>query len=131
MSQPEKKKIDQQALQEAFTLMLKALGVEKDEQTADSPRLAAALWSEHLLKGYEQTPEEALGKGIPTSSKSAVLSTRLALHMICPHHLTTSLGYAHVAYVPNERIVGFGRLSRLVQAATARLVLQEESTQII
>jgi GTP cyclohydrolase IA len=51
------------------------------------------------------------------------------VHLVCPHHLTVALGHAHLAYLPRGRVVGFGALTRLARALTARLVLQEDATR--
>jgi GTP cyclohydrolase I len=60
-----------------------------------------------------------------------VIVTDLTFHSMCPHHLMPSRGKAHVAYIPDGRIVGFGRVARLVACYTQRLILQERATHHI
>ena len=60
------------------------------------------------------------------SKRELVVVTHLHFRSMCPHHLRPYSGIAHVAYVPGRAVVGFGRLSALVDVFAHRLVLQEE-----
>ena len=55
----------------------------------------------------------------------------LRFHSMCPHHLLPFRGVAHVAYIPQGKLVGFGRLADLVECFTKRLTLQERATHQI
>jgi GTP cyclohydrolase I len=55
----------------------------------------------------------------------------LRFHSMCPHHLVPYRGVAHLAYLPHGKLVGFGRLSDLVECFTRRLTLQERATHQI
>jgi GTP cyclohydrolase I len=86
-------------------------------------------WVNEFLDGYALTPEEALGEAFPAppdSSGELVVVTDLRFQSMCPHHLLPYEGRAHVAYVPSKQVVGFGRLSTLVDCFAHRLILQED-----
>jgi GTP cyclohydrolase I len=109
---------------------LRASGVPlTDPNLADTPERVTKAWVNEFLNGYARTPEEALGKRYPAppnSSGELVLVTDLWFHSTCPHHLLPYEGRAHVAYVPGKEVVGFGRLSALVDCFAHRLILQED-----
>jgi GTP cyclohydrolase I len=93
---------------------------------ADTPRRVAEAWREELLDGYRLDPASVLDDSMPASGRDLVALTGIDYHSMCPHHLLPSRGVAHVAYVPGERVVGFGQLARLVDCFAHRLVLEED-----
>jgi GTP cyclohydrolase I len=109
---------------------LRAAGLPlKDANLVGTPERVAEAWTREFLDGYAQTPEAALGETFPApadSSGELVVVTDLRFHSMCPHHLLPFTGRAHVAYVPGSRVVGFGRLSALVDCFAHRLILQED-----
>ncbi len=109
---------------------LRAAGLPlSDPNLAHTPQRVAGAWADEFLDGYARTPEEALGETFPAppdSSGELVVVTDLRFHSMCPHHLLPYQGRAHVAYVPGKQVVGFGRLSALVDCFAHRLILQEE-----
>ncbi len=121
---------DRAAMASAVRDFLRASGVPlTDPNLADTPERVTKAWVNEFLNGYARTPEEALGKRYPAppnSSGELVLVTDLWFHSTCPHHLLPYEGRAHVAYVPGKEVVGFGRLSALVDCFAHRLILQED-----
>ncbi len=93
-----------------------------------TPERVATLWRENLLSGYGQTAAEALGEPLADTSGALVTLTGIPFHGMCPHHLLPYHGRVHLAYEPAGRIVGLGRLERLVACLSRRLVLQEALT---
>ncbi len=92
---------------------------------------AAIMWRDRILAGETQNLADVLGRGTPTTTHDPVCIHSLGIHMVCPHHFTVSFGHANIAYIPGDRMVGFGRLSALAHAATARIILQEDATASI
>lgn len=89
----------------------------------------AEAWENEFLDGYAQSPEELLSKryAVPKNSRGElVVVTDLVFHSMCPHHLLPYQGLAHIAYQPQKFIVGFGRLSALLNCFAHRLMLQED-----
>ncbi len=121
---------DTSAMARAVADFLRAAGLNlQDVHLADTPTRVAEAWTAEFLDGYSRTPEQALGETFPAppgSSGELVVVTDLRFHSMCPHHLLPLTGRAHVAYVPGKRVVGFGRLSSLVDCFAHRLILQED-----
>lgn len=112
---------------DAIGSLLSAFGHKAEGPLLGTPERVAELWSSVLLKGEGQDLDEVLGAGTLSRAREPVCMQGIGVHLVCPHHLTVAFGHAAVAYVPGGRVVGFGRLSDLVAAATSRLVLQEEA----
>ncbi len=117
-------------MERAVTAFLEAAGLElSDPNLAQTPQRVTEAWANEFLSGYGQTARGALGERFPVSRASereVVVVTDLWFRSMCPHHLLPYSGRAHVAYVPGDSVVGFGRLSALVEVFANRLVLQEE-----
>lgn len=100
-----------------------------DPNLAQTPKRVVEAWLNEFLDGYRTTPAEALGETYPAppdSDGELVVLTDLTFQSMCPHHLLPVTGRAHVAYVPRERVVGFGRIGALLEACAHRLILQED-----
>lgn len=121
---------DNEAMQAAVAQLLTGMGLSTEHKDlAETPRRVAQLWSEEFLAGYAMDPKEILANPVlGEESPDAVFVTDLTFHTLCPHHLLPAQGRAHVAYIPDGRLVGFGRLAQVVACYTQRLTLQERAT---
>lgn len=117
-------------LEQAVLQLLRAAGLETDDKDlSQTPARVARMWRTEFLAGYDMDPAQILaGPVTGEEDPDAVFVTDLSFHSMCPHHLVPSQGKAHVAYIPDGRLVGFGRLARLVSCFTQRLTLQERAT---
>ena len=112
--------------------LLRALPLpEAERRRADldlrgTPARVAAAWIEELVDGYRADPARILAESMPSGGRDLVAVTGIDFHSVCPHHLLPSRGVAHVAYVPGDRIAGFGQIVQLVDALAHRFVLQED-----
>lgn len=117
-------------MRRAVRAFLEASGVDlEDPNLTETPERVAEAWAEDFLDGYRMTAEETLGETYPApagSRRELVVVTHLRFHSMCPHHLLPFAGTAHVAYLPKDRVVGFGRLGKLLDCFAHRLILQEE-----
>jgi GTP cyclohydrolase I len=93
-----------------------------------TPERVRDLWLDNLVSGYGTTPSEALGAPLHDDGGALVTLSGIPFHGVCPHHLLPFHGIVHLAYAPRGRIVGLGRLERLVACLSRRLVLQETLT---
>lgn len=85
-----------------------------------------------LTKGYEQDPEKLLMKALFTESyDEMVLVKNIDLYSMCEHHMLPFFGKAHVAYIPDGKIVGLSKIPRVVEVFARRLQVQERLTQQI
>lgn len=131
-SRPASSRQQNAAIQQAVRAFLQAIGAAELAQVRQTPQRVADLWQHVLLDGQHQDLSTMLGRSLPaTSPQTPIVFGPLPIHMICPHHLTIAWGQAWLGYNPAEKIVGLSKLSALVRAATARLILQEEATYAI
>lgn len=120
--------VDQVAVGEAVTDLLRALGKDPDSRPlADTPRRLAAAYTEML------TPREFDLTTFPNDENydELVLARDIPLHSLCEHHLLPFHGVAHVAYLPADRILGLSKLARVVELFARDLQVQERLTQQI
>lgn len=117
-------------LEAAVAAFLRACGLDLGHPDLDrTPERVAALWRAEFLAGYGMDPAEILGDPVVGEGETELVIVRdLPFHGMCPHHLLPYLGRATVAYLPAGKLVGFGRLGRLVTCFTRRLTLQERAT---
>ncbi len=97
---------------------------------APSARAIATFWRTKLLYGEGKNPAPRI-KRIPLSTQDPIAIVDVAIHLVCPHHLTVALGVAHLAFLPSRFTTSLGSLSRLIQICTARRLLQEDATRLI
>ena len=96
-----------------------------------TPVRVTQAW-EFLTRGYRQDPKEVIaGALFQADSDEMICIKNIELYSICEHHLLPFVGKAHVAYIPNHRIVGFSKIPRLVDVFARRLQIQERLTQQI
>ena len=120
---------DLEAMRRAVQQFLLSSGLPPDDpELKDTPARVAEAWAEHFLDGYGRDPDSLLAERIPVPEGSRgelVVVTGLRFHSMCPHHLLPVEGRAHLAYVPGDFVVGFGRLAALLDTWAHRLILQE------
>lgn len=95
----------------------------------DTPERVIGVLQEHF-QGYQQDPKEHLLKTFEPAAgyDELVLVSDIELHSHCEHHMVPFVGKAHVAYIPNGRIVGLSKLARVVDIYSKRLQVQEKLT---
>ncbi len=120
---------DRPAIERAVTELLAACGLPLDHKDlVGTPARVARVWSEEFLSGFAMDPAQILGDPVEGEGASElVLVHGLPFHGLCPHHLLPYTGTASVAYLPADRLAGFGRLGDLVTCFTRRLTLQERA----
>ncbi|MGH7651009.1 MAG: GTP cyclohydrolase I FolE [Gemmatimonadaceae bacterium] len=93
-------------------------------------RVASALkW---MTQGYASSAEEVVGEGIFEEDHDNMIMVRdIELYSMCEHHMLPFFGKAHVAYIPNGKIVGLSKIPRIVDVYAQRLQVQERLTEQI
>lgn len=85
-----------------------------------------------LTRGYETDLKDAIGQGIFADEHDNMIMVRdIELYSLCEHHLLPFFGKAHIAYIPNGRILGLSKLPRIVDMYARRLQVQERLTSEI
>src|SRR5213083_1345416 len=116
-------------LEQQVRTLLQALDPEPArEGLARTPeRVARAL--AFLTRGYDEDPRRVINGALFTEDYSEMIVLKdIDFYSLCEHHILPFFGKAHVAYLPNGRIVGISKLARLVEVYARRLQVQERLT---
>ena len=90
-------------------------------------RAARAL--EFLTQGYRQSVAEIVNDAVYDSDASEIILVKdIELYSMCEHHLLPFIGRAHVAYIPNGKVIGLSKMARMVDIFARRLQIQENLT---
>ena len=122
---------DKQA-EEAFKTILKWIGEDPSrEGLLETPKRVVKAFKEYF-KGYNQNAEQDLTKtfGDVEGYDDMVVEKNITLESHCEHHMAPIIGVAHVAYIPNQKVVGLSKLARTVEIFSKRLQTQERLSLI-
>ena len=127
------KRITEKEAEEAFTKIIKWLGEDPSREGLKStPQRLVKAYKEYF-KGYGEDPEKILEKtfGDVQGYDDMVIQKNISVQSHCEHHIAPIIGVAHVAYIPNTRVVGLSKLARVVEVFSKRLQTQERLTMQI
>ncbi|EDO9795370.1 GTP cyclohydrolase I FolE [Campylobacter fetus] len=112
--------------------MLEILGENPDrEGLLNTPKRVAKAY-EFITSGYWQDPKDVLNDAMfDSSNNEMVLLKDIEFYSICEHHLLPIIGRAHVAYIPDGKVVGLSKIPRMVNIYARRLQIQEQMTEQI
>jgi len=130
---PERTLEDVARAQEHVRGMLSYLGENPDrEGLLDTPARVVRAWDEHFA-GYFLDPAEYLARTFEEVEgyDELVLVSDIEVMSHCEHHMVPFVGKAHVAYIPNGRVVGLSKIARVVDVFAKRLQVQEKPTKQI
>ncbi len=122
----------EEEFEQAVTKVLELLGEDpKREGLLQTPnRVAKAL--KFLTEGYDQDPKKILNQALfSTSNDEMVLVRDIEFYSMCEHHMLPIIGRAHVAYIPDGKVVGLSKIPRIVNVYARRLQIQEQMTEQI
>jgi len=119
-------------LESLFSKVLDNLGGERDRQGLENTPLRVAKAMQFLTQGYDQDPAAIIRSAMFDEEYSQmVLVKDIEVYSLCEHHMLPFFGKAHLAYIPNGRIVGLSKLPRIVDVFARRLQVQERLTNQI
>jgi GTP cyclohydrolase IA len=127
---PERTHADKERAQAMVRGMLSYLGEDPDrEGLLETPARVVRAWDEHFA-GYGMDPGEYLAKTFQEVEgyDELVLVSDIEVMSHCEHHMVPFVGKAHVAYIPNGRVVGLSKIARVVDVYAKRLQVQEKMT---
>ena len=125
--------ISEKEAEEAFIKIIKWLGEDPSREGLKStPKRLIKAYKEYF-KGYSEDPAKILEKtfGDVQGYDDMVIQKNISVQSHCEHHMAPIIGVAHVAYIPNERVVGLSKLARVVEVFSKRLQTQERLTMQI
>ena len=109
---------------------LELLGEDPDRPGLERTPARVAKSLEWLTRGYGESVEDVIGSGVfEEAHESMVMVRDIELYSLCEHHMLPFFGRAHIAYIPNGRIVGLSKLPRIVEVFARRLQVQERLTE--
>lgn len=112
-------------IEKAVIEQLKFIGEDPTrEGLVETPRRVVQTWKE-IFQGYKQDPGELLRVFSSDGYSQIVLLKDIEMFSMCEHHMLPFFGKAHVAYIPNGKIIGISKLARLVELYSRRLQIQE------
>ena len=120
---------DKQA-EEAFKTILKWIGEDPNrEGLQETPKRVVKAFKEYF-QGYNEDAKKVLDKtfGDVEGYSDMVVQKNISVQSHCEHHMAPIIGKAHVAYIPNERVVGLSKIARVVEIFSKRLQTQERLT---
>jgi len=126
-------KVSDKEAEEAFKTILTWIGEDpKREGLIETPRRVVKAFKEYF-KGYHQDAKTELSKtfGDVEGYDDMVVEKNITLESHCEHHMAPIIGVAHVAYIPNKKVVGLSKLARTVEVFSKRLQTQERLTMQI
>lgn len=120
------------ALEDLYRNLLGEIGEDINrEGLRDTPKRAAKAL-EFLMHGYDVDIDKLINNAIFESDASEmVLVKNIELYSMCEHHLLPFIGKAHVAYIPNGKVIGLSKVARIVDVFARRLQIQENLTRQI
>ena len=125
--------VSDQEAEEAFKTILKWIGENPNrEGLKETPKRVVKAFKEYF-KGYKQDAKADLAKtfGDVEGYDDMVIEKNITMESHCEHHMAPIIGVAHVAYIPNNKVVGLSKLARTVDIFSKRLQTQERLTMQI
>lgn len=125
-------KLDSPAIEQAVHQMLIAFGEDPQrEGLARTPLRVARMYAE-LIAGYRTDPQNVVNGAIfDVQYDEMVLVRDIEFYSLCEHHMLPFIGRAHVAYIPNGKVLGLSKIPRIVDMYARRLQVQERMTRQI
>ena len=123
---------DKKVFEDSVRNMLTIIGedVEREGLIKTPERVYKAF--EFMTKGYKQDPKIILNEALfESSNDEMVLIKDIEFYSMCEHHLLPIIGRAHIAYIPDGKVVGLSKIPRMVEVFARRLQIQEQMTEQI
>lgn len=120
--------VDQTKIREAVKLLLEGIGEDVTrEGLRETPDRIARMYGE-IFAGMDEDAGEHLAKTFSVASNEIVLLKNITFYSTCEHHLMPFYGKAHIAYLPDGKVVGLSKLARTVEVYARRPQIQEQMT---
>ncbi|MCM1467132.1 MAG: GTP cyclohydrolase I FolE [Alistipes sp.] len=120
--------VNKDKIREGVRLILEGIGEDKSrEGLVETPDRIARMYEE-IFAGMEETAADHLAKTFHASNNEMIVEKDITLYSMCEHHMLPFYGKAHIAYIPQDKVVGISKLARTVEVFARRLQIQEQLT---
>ena len=120
--------VDKQKVEKAIALLLEGIGEDVNrEGLLDTPQRVARMYEE-ICGGLDETADEHLARTFTSTNNEMVIEKDITFYSLCEHHLMPFFGKAHIAYIPDGKVVGLSKLARTVEVFARRPQIQEQLT---
>ena len=123
--------INQEKIKQAAKLIIEAIGEDSEREGLQATPDRIGRMYEEIMAGYAQKPEDVLNTFFTVEEDSPVIEKDITFYSMCEHHMLPFFGKAHIAYIPNGKVVGISKLARCVEIYARRLQIQEHMTMQI
>lgn len=123
--------VDKKKIETAIQMLLEGIGEDPDREGLKETPARIARMYEEIFAGMHEDAKDHLQKTFTSSNTGIVLEKDITFYSMCEHHILPFYGKAHVAYIPNGKVVGLSKLARTVDVFAKRLQLQEQMTDQI
>jgi GTP cyclohydrolase I len=121
-----------QQMEAEYASIIEQLGEDIGRDGLRDTPARAAKAMRFLTRGYNQSLDEVVNGALFSSDNSEMVLVRdIELYSMCEHHLLPFIGKAHVAYIPQGKVVGLSKIARIVDMYARRLQIQENMTKEI
>lgn len=119
-------------MKELFAKIIESVGEDLQRPGLVNTPSRAATAFEFLTSGYKQSLNDVVNDALfPSDSNDMVIIKDIELFSMCEHHMLPFIGRAHVAYIPQGRVLGLSKVARIVDMFARRLQIQEQLTHEI
>jgi GTP cyclohydrolase IA len=123
--------MDKKKIEKGIKLVMEALGADLSKKDlASTPRRVAQMYEE-ILAGQFKNASKELEVILEQTHDEIILVKDIPIYSVCEHHLLPFIGKAHVAYIPDKRITGLSKITRVVDTLAKKLQVQERLTSEI
>ena len=122
----------QEKFENAIKDMLECIGEDVNREGLEKTPSRVRKAYEFMCSGYNQDPKEIIEKALFTSTNDEMVVLKdIEFYSQCEHHMLPIIGKAHIAYIPNGKVVGLSKIPRVVDVYARRLQIQEQMTEQI
>lgn len=124
-------KIDKEKVEEAIRMLLEAIGENPDREGLKATPSRIARMYEEIYTGSDEMAYDHLSRTFTCENSDMVIEKDITFYSTCEHHMMPFYGKAHIAYIPDGKVVGISKLARTVEEFAKRLQIQENLTSQI